>query len=160
VIAAVLAGMLVLAIACGLVWTARQLHIGALDASELVAKLATPRPDSALDWPELRVRAALAADITGESDLALLHVEWPEHPEHLATLLVDLGAEHDRSLTVLSQWCSQNASISPSRCGPKTLELRRRQSLERVRGQLVKEDYGATAPPGAQVTRRTDVSGG
>lgn len=44
-------------IAAGLAWTARQVHIGTLDALELAGKLAVAEPVSALDWPELHLRA-------------------------------------------------------------------------------------------------------
>lgn len=69
----------------------------------------------------------------------LLLVEWPARGNQ-ATLLVDLGGADPRSLSLLSQWCAARASVSPSRCGPGELELRRRQSLDRVRALLVAED--------------------
>jgi hypothetical protein len=136
--AAALAGAC-LFIAAGLAWTARLVRIGALDALELAEKLAVPEPISALDWPELRVRAVVPQDVAGEQPLVLLLVEWPAHGEQ-ATLLVDLGPADRRSLPLLSRWCAARAPVSPGRCGPGELQLRRRQSLERIRGLLVAED--------------------
>jgi hypothetical protein len=136
--AAALAGAC-LFIAAGLAWTARLVHVGALDALELADKLAVPEPVSALDWPELRVRAVVPQDVAGERPLVLLLVEWPAHGEQ-ATLLVDLGPADQRSLPLLSRWCAARAPVSPGRCADGELELRRRQSLERVRGLLVAED--------------------
>jgi hypothetical protein len=126
-------------IAAGWAWTARLVHIGTLDALDLAEKLAVPVPDSALDWPELQVRAVVPQDVAGEQALVLLLVEWPAHHDQ-ATLLVDLDPADERSLPLLSRWCAARASVSPGRCGPGELELRRRQSLERVRGLLVAED--------------------
>ncbi len=120
-------------IAAGLAWTARLVHVGTLDAMALADKLAAPEPFSALDWPELHVRAV------GELSLVLLLVEWPARREQ-ATLLVDLGPADQRSLSLLSQWCATRASVAPVRCGAGELELRRRQSLARVRAILVAED--------------------
>jgi hypothetical protein len=57
-----------------------------------------------------------------------------------ATLLVALDSGDQRSLSVLSQWCAQQASVSPVRQEGAELELHRRQSLERVHAVLVAED--------------------
>lgn len=141
VTAAVLGAVVILATVAGLAWTARLLRVGALDALELADKTRTPVPASALDWPELRVRAAISEGSPGEPGLTLLHVEWPDHPGRGATLLVDLGAEQERSLGLLARWCAADASVSPSRQPEGALELRRRQSLERVRAVLMSENY-------------------
>ncbi len=136
--AAALAGVC-LFIAAGLAWTARLVHVGNLDALALAEKTATPWPVSALDWPELRVREVAPQDLPGERSLILLLVEWPARGEQ-ATLLVDLGRAGSRPLPLLSQWCATRASVSPARLAGGELELRPRQSLERVRGLLVAED--------------------
>jgi hypothetical protein len=47
----------VLLTGAGLAWTARLVHVGNLDALALAEKVATPEPVSALDRPELHVRA-------------------------------------------------------------------------------------------------------
>ena len=138
--AAGLAGGCLLIIAAGLAWTARLVHIGTLDALALADKVATPRPVSALDWPELHICAVVPQEIPDEPSLVLLLVEWPAHREQAVTLLVDLGSAGQRALSLLSQWCAARASVSPARLGDGELELRRRQSLERVRGFLVAED--------------------
>jgi hypothetical protein len=138
IVAAAVAGAC-LFIAIGLAWTARLVHIGTLDALELAGKLAVPEPVSALDWPELRLRAVVPQDADDGQALVLLLVEWPAHGEQ-ATLLVDLGRDGRLSLPLLSQWCAARASVSPGRRGPGELELRRRQSLDRVRALLVAED--------------------
>lgn len=137
IVAAALTGV-VLFIAAGLLWTARLVHLGNLDAQELAGKLATPEPSSVLDWPELRVRAVIPQP--GGQPLVLLHVGWPKEPPQAATLLVALDSGDQRSLALLSQWCARQASISPVRHQGAELELRRRQSLERVRAVMVAED--------------------
>ena len=140
ILAVTLAGV-ILFILAGLAWTARLVHIGNLDACELAEKTASPVPSSALEWPELHVRAVVAQP--GEQSVVLLHVGWPSHPEQEATLMVALAADEARSLALLSQWCAGAASISPVRGDGGTLQLRRRQSLERVRAVLLAEDSGA-----------------
>jgi hypothetical protein len=138
-VAAALAGVVLFA-AAGLIWSARLVHVGNLDAQALADKLATPDPASALDWPELHVRAVVPQP--DEPPLVLLLVSWPAHPQRASTLLLALENGDDRSLPLLSRWCSTRASISPARRGAE-MELRRRQSLERVHAVLVAED---TAP--------------
>ena len=125
----------------GLAWTARLLRIGMLDAVELAEKVATPHPASALDWPELRVRAVVKPDIPGERSAVLLQVEWPAHPNRTSTLLIDLGADADRALGLLDQWCAGKAPVSPARRADDRLDLRRRQALDRVQARLLTEDY-------------------
>jgi len=147
--AATLTGVSVLIVAA-LVWTARMVHIGNLDALALAQKVATPDPISAVDWPELQVRAVVPQP--GEPSLVLLPVEWPAHRERAATLLVSLDRGDERSVPLLSAWCATRASVSPSRCADGRIELRRRQSLERVRGLVLTEDTSlplrAAAQPG------------
>jgi hypothetical protein len=141
-VAAALA-VVILFVAAGLAWAARLVHVGNLDAQELADKLGMPDPVSALDWPELRVRAV----ITEPGDrLVLLRVGWPAHPRRAAMLLVDLDGADQTSLPLLSRWCATGAPVSPTRLGTR-LELRRRQSLERVHAVLVAEERMA-APPG------------
>ncbi len=142
-VAAGLAVAVILVVAAGLAWAARLLHVGTLDALDLSAKVGTPVPGSALDWPELHVRAAVSQDTQRDARLVLIHARWPEHPERTATLLARLDGEQEPALGLLSQWCAQAAAVSPSRRGGGRFELRRRQSLERVRGELIAEDYGA-----------------
>ncbi len=156
--AVILVGISVLVMA-GLAWTARRVHVGTLDALALAEKVATPRPSSALDWPELRVRAVvpqpdepaeLAQPDLAQPDKAaqaLLLVEWPAHPQRTSILLVALDRSDRRPLPLLAEWCASRASVSPARYGPTGLELRRRQSLERVYGLLIAEDAGPTSFP-------------
>ena len=143
ILAVTLTGV-ILFILAGLAWTARLVHIGNLDAYELAEKTASPVPSSALEWPELHVHAVVAQP--GEQSVVLLHVGWPSHPDQEATLMVALAADEARSLALLSRWCAGAASISPIRRDDGTLELRRRQSLERVRAVLLAEDSGACQP--------------
>ena len=137
ILAVALAGV-VLFMVTGLAWTARLVHVGNLDAQALAEKTASPVPSSALDWPELHVHAVIAQP--GEQRLVLLHVGWPAHPQREATLVVALNEGERRSLSLLSQWCSGEASVSPVRGDGAELELRRRQSLERVHAVLIAED--------------------
>ena len=147
IVAAALAGVIGL-IAAGLVWAARLVYVGNLDAQALADKLATPHPVSALDWPELRVQAVVPQpeeQPTGGPPLVLLHVGWPECPARVSTLLVILDEDDRRSLSLLSQWCAGHASVAPVRQEGTAVELRRRQSLERVHAVMVTEDIGPTS---------------
>jgi len=137
ILAVALAGVFLFIVA-GLAWTARLVHIGNLDAQALADKTACPKPDSALDWPELRLHAVVAQP--GEQPVILLHVGWPAHPQRQATLVVALDEAEQRSLSLLSQWCAGAASVSPTRGDGAELELRRRQSLDRVHAVLLAED--------------------
>ena len=137
ILAIALAGV-ILFIAAGLAWTARLVHIGNLDAQALADKTACPRPDSALDWPEMRLHAVVAEP--GEEPVVLLHVGWPAHPQRQAMLVVALDASEQRSLSLLSQWCAGAAPVSPARGNGAELELRRRQSLDRVHAVLLAEN--------------------
>jgi hypothetical protein len=139
-IAAALAGVILLVVAAAaLTWTARLVRIGNLDMQALADKLGTPEPLSALDWPELRLQAVVAQP--DDQPLVLLSVGWPARtPPQLATLLIALDGDDQRSLAVLSRWCAGEASVSPVRQAGAGLELRRRQSLERVHAVLVAED--------------------
>jgi hypothetical protein len=147
IVAAGLTGV-ILFIAAGLIWTARLVHIGNLDAQALADKLDTPHPVSALDWPELRLRAVIPqpegqapeGQVPERPSLVLLHVGWPAHPREAATWLVSLDSGDRQSLSLLSQWCTGQASVAPIRREGAELELRRRQSLERVHAVMVAED--------------------
>jgi hypothetical protein len=138
IVAAALAGVILFMVA-GLMWVARLVHVGNLDAQALADKLATPDPVSALDWPELRLRAVVPQP--GEQPLVLLDVGWPAHPRQAATLLVALDSGDSRSLPLLTEWCDGQASVAPVRRGGAELELRRRRSLERVHAVMVAEDH-------------------
>ncbi|MFI5781837.1 hypothetical protein [Nocardia sp. NPDC051570] len=125
-------------IAVELVWIARLVHVGNLDAHELALKTAVPEPESALDWPDLHLKAVVAQP---GGRLVLVSVDWLAHPGQSATLLLALDEGDVRSLSLLSEWCAGHASVSPLRYPPPTrLVLRRRQSLERVHAQLLAED--------------------
>jgi hypothetical protein len=131
----------ILFIVSALAWTVRLVHVGNLDALELSEKTATPEPSSALDWPELHLHAVVAQP--DEQSVVLLHVGWPAHPQKEATLMVALAEDDRRSLELLAQWCAGAASVSPVRRDGARLELRRRQSLERVSALLLVEDHPA-----------------
>ncbi len=139
-----LAVVILLGAGAGLAWTARLVHVGNLDAQALADKVAVPHPVSALDWPELQVRAIVPQP--DERPLVLLLVSWPAHRQREATLLVALDHGDRQSVAVLSQWCSTRASISPTRQEGAALELRRRQSLERVHGVLIAENPVPAGP--------------
>lgn len=158
--AAAAIGALVLLAAAGLAWTARLVHISNLNAAELAGKVGVPDPVSALDWPELRVRAIVPQP--GDQPLVLLLVGWPAHPQRAATLLVAIDSGDNRSVPLLSLWCATQAAVSPTRRDGTGLELRRRRSLERVHAVLVAEDYTALRPPlgGAQTRQRRGVAAG
>jgi hypothetical protein len=143
ILAATLSAVVLAVAAAGLAWTARLVHVGNLDALALAGKVAAPEPASALDWPELRVRAIIPQP--DEPPLVLLRVDWPAHPQQAATLLVALDSDDHRAVSLLSQWCATQASVSPARQGAANLELRRRQSLERVHAVLVAEDITPTS---------------
>jgi hypothetical protein len=136
--------VILLGTGAGLAWTVRLVRVGNLDALALADKIAVPEPVSALDWPELRVRAIVPQP--DEQPLVLLLVSWPAHRQREATLLVALDRDDRRSVALLSQWCSSRASIAPTRREGAGLEFRRRQSLERVHGVLIAENYVAAGP--------------
>ncbi|HEY5354105.1 MAG TPA: hypothetical protein VIK57_16775 [Streptosporangiaceae bacterium] len=140
IIAAALAGVIVL-IAAGLILAAYPVQIGNLDMQALADKLATPQPASALDWPELRLHAVIPEP--GGQPLVLLQVGWPAHPRQTAALLVALDHGDERSVPLLAQWCTRQASVAPVRQQGSELEFRRRQSLERVHAVLVAEQLMA-----------------
>jgi len=142
--AVALAVAVLVAAAVGLRWTARLIRIGNLDAQALADKLATPEPVSALDWPELHVRAVVP--LPDDRPLVLLLVGWPAYPGREVTLLLALSGDDHRSVPLLGQWCASQASVSPSRLGGADLELRRRRSLERVHAELVAEDRAPALP--------------
>ncbi|HXZ65335.1 MAG TPA: hypothetical protein VEH05_11410 [Streptosporangiaceae bacterium] len=125
-------------IVAGLGVAARIVHIGNLDALGLAAKLATPYPASPADWPELAVRAVVQQP--DEPATVLLLVDRPHHDTPAVTLLLELSGPPERSMRLLESWCQASSSISPSLRGDAEIELRRRQSLERVRGRLLTED--------------------
>ncbi|HXW46507.1 MAG TPA: hypothetical protein VEL03_17085 [Streptosporangiaceae bacterium] len=150
--AATLAGAWLLIVAAGLYWTARLLHIGNLDAHGLAEKLGTPHPRSAFDWPEVRLHAVIPQP--GEPTMVLLVAQWPAHPERTSTLLIDVAADGERALALLCGWCTARTSVSPSRRGGNEVELRRRQSLERVTGLLLAEDLAADCSDGSDVLPR------
>jgi hypothetical protein len=126
-------------VAAGLTWAGRRLHISNLDAQALAEKVAFPVPVSALEWPELRVQSAVPQP--DELSPVIVQVGWPAHPERVATLLVALD-DHDeeRAVSVLCRWSASGAGIAALRRGAD-LQLRRRQSLERVHAILLAEDY-------------------
>jgi hypothetical protein len=138
IVVAILGALILLGTAAGLAWTAHLLHIGTVDASELASKVAVPNPVSALDWPELRVHAVVPQP--DESGLVLMLVSWPARPRQRATLLVAFDSDDQRSVPTLAHWCATRASVSPTRLGKAGIELRRRQSLDRVQAVLVAED--------------------
>jgi hypothetical protein len=159
VIAAIGAAGTTLFIMAALAWTARLVHVGNLDALALAEKVGTPQPVSAVDWPELHVRTIVS--VTDDPPVVLLLVEWPAHRERAASLLVRLDHGDQRSVPLLSQWCTVQASVSPTRREDGRLELRRRQSMERVRGFLVAEDpqRAPSAAPRAGARRDGQVPG-
>jgi hypothetical protein len=137
ILAAAIASVSVL-VAAGLAWTARLVHVSNLDAHDLAEKVSGPAPVSALDWPELHLSAVVAEP--DERPVVLLHVDWPAHPLRVSTLLLALDGDDRHSLSLLSQWCADNASVSPARQDGAELILRRRRSLEQVHAVLVAED--------------------
>jgi hypothetical protein len=127
-----------LVIAAGLTWAGRLLHISNLDAQALAEKVAFPRPASALEWPELRIQSAVLQP--DEESLVIVQVGWPTYPDRGATLLVELDRDEQRAASLLFRWSASVVAVAAMRRGPE-VELRRRQSLERVHGILLAEDY-------------------
>lgn len=138
VVAALALAGAVLLIITGLLVSARLVHIGHLDAMELAEKLGSPEPVSALDWPELHIRGVVPQP--DHPCLMMLLVSRPRHERTAAILLVRIELGGQSALPLLSAWCAARASVAPSRRGDAEFELRRRQSLERVRGSLLAED--------------------
>jgi hypothetical protein len=137
ILAIALPGVIIF-LAAALTWTARLLHISGLDAMALAEKVAFPEPASALEWPELQVQL-----IVPESDASspiIMQVGWPAHPSQVASLLVRFDRDERRALSLLSKWSLTGASVSAQRQG-MAVELRRRQTLQRVHATLLAEDY-------------------
>ena len=158
VVALALAGA-VLFIVAGLGTAARRVRIGALDAQALAEKLAVPHPVSALDWPELRVRAVVPQP--ARPLVVVLLAGRPGFDEQASTLLVRLDGD-GTPVALLSRWCADGASVAPRRlgglaagglaAGGQEFELRRRQSLERVSGSVLTEDATPLPPaPGPRL---------
>ena len=133
---------LIVSLAAGLVWTARLIHVSGLDAQALADKVAFPEPASALEWPEMQVLSVLLEP--DELSPVIVQVRWPAHPSRVATLLVTLDHDERLALSLLSRWSLTGASVMAERHGAE-LELRRRQSLERVHAILIAEDYQAAS---------------
>jgi len=138
IVAAFLAAVISLVATGLLAWTARLLQARSLDHLALAAEAGTTDPVSALDWPELHVRAVVPQP--DEQSLILLLVGWPARQQKAATLLVAVDSDDHRSAQLLTQWCETQVPVSPTRCGGAHLEFRRRQSPERVHAVLVAED--------------------
>lgn len=136
IVAALLAAVISLVATGLLAWTARLMQAGSTGRSARAAKIIMPA--SALDWPELQVRAVVPQP--DEQSLILLLVGWPARQQKAATLLVAVDSDDHQSAQLLARWCETQASVSPTRCGGARLEFRRRQSLERVHAVLVAED--------------------
>jgi hypothetical protein len=152
VVAALALAGAALFIVAGLGTAARRVHIGGLDAQALAEKLAVPHPVSALDWPELRVRAVVPQP--GRPLVVVLLAGRPGFAEQASTLLMRLD-DDGAPAALLSRWCADGASVAPRRLegqaaggqvgreqvgGGSEFELRRRQSLERVSGAVLAED--------------------
>jgi hypothetical protein len=157
VVAALALAGAVLFIVAGLGAAARRVHVGGLDAQALAEKLAVPHPVSALDWPELRVRAVVPQP--GRPLVVVLLAGRPGFDEQASTLLMRLDGD-GTPVVLLSRWCADGASVAPRRLerpapgeqaaggqagggqagGGREFELRRRQSLERVSGSVLAED--------------------
>ena len=158
ILAVTLAAVVLLSAAAAVAWSARLIRVGHLDAQALAAKLAVPHPVSALDWPELAVRAVIPQP--DEPPLVLLRVAWPARPQVEATLLIALAAGDHQSLPLLARWQLTGAAVSPVRREGAALELRRRQSLERVPAVLIAEDAGPGPSPDPHPGRRPDADPG
>ena len=129
-------------IAGALIWAARLVHVGYADVQSLMDKIGMPEPASALDWPELRVREVIPQP--DGPPLVLLEVRWPAHPQQASTLLMALDAGDQQALSRLSRWRAGQAPVAPLRQEGAAVDLRRRQSLERVHAVLLAEDYRLT----------------
>ncbi|HEY6496761.1 MAG TPA: hypothetical protein VIZ43_26085 [Trebonia sp.] len=130
--------VIVLFLGAALVWAGRMLHISNLDAQALAEKVAFPAPASALEWPELRVRSAVPQP--DRLSPVIVQVGWPAYPDRIATLLVALDHDERRAVSLLAEWSASGAAVAALRHGTE-LELRRRQSLDRVHAILLAEDY-------------------
>lgn len=126
------------------IWlAARLVRLGTQDALALAEKAAVPEPESALDWPDMRLRAVVAEP--DDESRVLLQVIWPAHPARASTLLVALDQGDPRSLLLLSRWCADRVPVCPLRRSGAELEFRRRQSTERVHALLLAENFTRAA---------------
>jgi len=135
--------VLAVGLAAGIVLTVRRFELGTLDAFELATKLSAPRPDTLLDWPEVRLETVLQSPWSPSE--VLLEARWPGRPETHSVLVVEID-EHDLiARRRLWKWCRTGASLSPMRHGPGRVALRCRRTFHRVELQLLSEDI-RTAP--------------
>ncbi len=74
------------------------------------------------------------------SDYAIISVAWPARPWMRASLLLALDERSHHTMRVLSEWCTQGARVVLVSLGNGFIEMRRRQSLERLKVLLVAED--------------------
>jgi len=142
IVAAALAG-LALSVALWIWLAVRLVRLGTQDALALAEKATVPEPESALDWPDMCLRAVVTEP--DDESRVLLQVIWPAHPARASTLLLALDQGDWRSLLLLSRWCDDHVPVCPRRQSSAELELRRRQSTERVHARLLAEDFTPAA---------------
>jgi hypothetical protein len=131
-------GVLALLFAAGVAWTVYRFQVGALDAVALAEKVAVSQPRSVLDWPEARLVAAIPQP--DDRDYAIVSVLWPARPWMKASLLVALDGTPEHAMAVLSTWCAQGTPVVLRSPADGLVELRRRQSLQRLNVRLIAED--------------------
>jgi hypothetical protein len=132
-------GLLVVAalIGGGVGWTAYLVRVGMLDARDLAEKTAFRRPRSALEWPELRVDGVVAQP---DEELVLVQVGWPARPSEASLLLLRLEAVGETGRLV--KWCETRAPITTSATMGRSVEFRRRRTLERIQALVIGESPG------------------
>jgi hypothetical protein len=91
-----------------------------------------------LDWPEVRLVAAIPQP--DDRDYAIVSILWPARPWMRASLLVAIDDCPQRTMAVLSGWCSQGTPVVLRSPADGLVELRRRQSLQRLNLRLIAED--------------------
>ncbi len=125
---------LVLVLVLSLAWTGRLLYVSALDAHDLGVKLATPRPVSVSEWPELHLQSVVV-DPTNRDQLVLV-AQWPAHPERRSIVVLALDASAARRV---ASWCDRGVALSPLRLEEQRLSLRRRRSTHSIEARIIDE---------------------
>ena len=129
--------VLVSAVGGSVMWAVHLFRIASRDSLELAAKLATPHPRRAADWPELHLDEVVFDPAAASR--VLLVARWPAHPDRRVLLDLDVDAHSARARDLLVHWCAAAASLSPTGGADDHLVLRRRRSTETVTAGVVGE---------------------
>ena len=96
-----------------------------------------------LDWPEWRIGTVIAEP--SDEPRALVSVARPERPARTCIVLLEVQ-EPPAGLDLLNQWRDADVVVSPARLGGQSLELRPRQSSERLQVLVISDSIAEPTP--------------